>query len=187
MNDQRLAQLLRQADERDLSPALADASRIASSARAIRHRRQQNARFATATCAMVIVVGVIALISPRNGPQPLPDRRVALQDECQQLDEEAANRMVAINSVERSRKSQNSARSHGTLPRSSRDYRDYSVQLDVERERAAAIILQAADQLREAGRSDLASNRYNDLITLFPDTAAAESARQHIAGVKNRT
>jgi hypothetical protein len=41
--------------------------------------------------------------------------------------------------------------------------------------------------LREAGRSDYANDRYNDLMTHFPGTAAASVARERLDLMKNRT
>ena len=189
MNEHRLAQLLRDADGGDSTPLrLRDVSGIAMTARSIRLRRQQRARLISATLSVLFVIGsVTAMIGWRNISSTrvkVSNPSVALREQVDRLDGEADQRMGAIQAVARSTKSQLSKTGKTKTPVRSRDV---SMELGVQRERAAAIILQAADQLRDAGRSDFANDRYHDLITLFPDTAAAQLAGQRIEQTKNRT
>ena len=183
MNEQRLAQLLRETDDREFAPLVRDAASIATAARSIRRARQQRSRLIVSACSVLLVVGSLALMI---GWRNVEDRRarhqaqmVALQSQADQLDDEASERMNVIDAVIRSKKP--------TKAKQQAKPRDVSFELDIERERAAAIILQAADQLREAGRIDLGLDRYHDLISLFPDTAAAQLARERIEQSKNRT
>jgi hypothetical protein len=186
MNDQRLAELLRYADGVDPSMSVRDASAIATNARSIRRQRQQRARLVTATFSMLVVVGSVAsMVSWRNVPhrQPLaPNPSIALREQIDRLDDEADQRMGAIQAVARSTKPLATKAAKSKTPA-----RDFTIELDIQRERAAAIILQAADQLRGAGRSEFANDRYHDLISLFPDTAAARIAHERIEQMKNRT
>jgi TolA-binding protein len=185
MNDQRLAQLLRHADASDSAIALRNSATIATTARAIRQRRQQRSRVITAAFSMLVVGGSVAsMISWRNAPHtrssPI-NQSVALREQVDRLDSEIERRMDAIHAMSRPK---SSAAKQTKLKSPARDV---GIELDVQRERAAAIILQAADQLREAGRSDFANDRYHDLISLFPDTAAAQLARERMEQMKNRT
>ncbi|MBC8105149.1 MAG: hypothetical protein H7Z14_01045 [Anaerolineae bacterium] len=186
MNDQRLAQLLRAAETGAPPLAIADATSIALAARSIRRERQQQMRVViSASLALVIVVGSIAMIGWRNVERDQKSKQntiSALRNEADRLDGEAADRMEVVQAVERSMKPAAKVNKSKLKLR-----RDMSFELEQERERAAAIILQAADQLREAGRADLANDRYHDLISLFPGTAATQVARERLEQSKNRT
>src|SRR5688572_14196450 len=179
MIERRLAQLLRDADTSDSAVRVREAPVIATNARAIGKSRQQRARaIIGATSVLVIVASLASLIDWRSAGAG----DLAMRTEVDALDNEASTRLHAMQSIGRSKRSKQASRpAMRAIPH------DVGVELDVERERAAAIILQSADQLREAGRSDYANHRYNDLVNLFPDTAAAQFARERIEQVKNRT
>jgi predicted negative regulator of RcsB-dependent stress response len=188
MNDQRLSQLLRDADANGRALPVRNATAIAIAARSIRQQRQQRTRITvTASLVLVLAVGSIAMLGWRDLERDRTGKRhaaaVALRNEADRLDDEASIRMEVVQAVARAMKPE-PKRSKSTKQKS---LRDISFELEQERERAAAIILQAADQLRDAGRSDLANDRYHDLISLFPDTAATEVARERLEQSKNRT
>ena len=177
MNDRELTQLLRNTDASEFHGGIRDARSIATSARAIRHRRQQRTRIiATATLSLLIAVGSIATLGWRERSN---DRKTfaEFQDRTTQMDIDASKRMDVVQTVVRAKK----PAAKSAKPR------NFAIDLEQERQRAAAIILQAADQLREAGRADLSLDRYHDLIALFPDTTAAALARERLELLKIRT
>lgn len=186
MNDRRLAQLLRDAETSETALPVRDATAIAMAARSIRRERQQRTRRAIAAAlSLVIVIGSIAAVGWRNIQRDRTSQRsavAALRSHADQLDSEASDRMEVVQAVARSSKST----ARASKPKT-KSLRDISFELEQQRERAAAIVLQAADQLRDAGRADLANDRYHDLISLFPGTAATESARGRLEQSKNRT
>jgi hypothetical protein len=202
MNEQRLAQLLRHADSNDATFELPDVSAIATNARTIRRQRQSRTRLGTAALSMLVVVGsVVSMISWRNvhrvHAQPA-NQSLASREQIDQLDSEIEQRMSVIQAMSRPTTKSPAAKSPAARSPAARSpaakstksklpARDVGMELDIQRERAAAIILQAADQLRDANRSDFANDRYHDLISLFPDTAAAQLARERIEQAKNRT
>lgn len=186
MNDERLAKLLHEAEATAPPLRVRDASAIAMSARSIRRERQHRARRTTAVAlSLAIVIGSIVTIGWRNIERDRSGKRIALialRNEADRLEGEASERMDVVQAVARSKNlAAKPTRGKAKPPR------NFSFELDQERERAAAIILQAADQLRQAGRADLASDRYRDLVTLFPDTAATALAHQRVEPSKNRT
>jgi len=187
MNDQRLSQLLRDAEANAPAVQVHNPTGIAMSARLIRRQRQQRTRVVIcASLVLMLAAGSFAMIGWRNVERGRrADHQLAvaaLRDEAARLDIEAADRIQVVQAVARSTK----AGAKISKPKS-KTPRDISFDLEQERERAAAIILQAADQLRDAGRADLANDRYHDLITLFPNTAATELARERLEHPTNRT
>src|SRR3954469_469856 len=136
MNEQRLAQLLRDADTVGPSISHRDATALAMSARSIRRERQQHARLAiTASLVLMIGIGSIAMIGWRNLERDRTGKRndaiAALRNETDRLDGEAADRMQVVQAVARSTKPAAKVKAK-TKPQ-----RDISFELDQERERAA--------------------------------------------------
>src|SRR5688500_9462111 len=129
MNEQELAQLLRDTDAGEFHGGIRDARSIATSARVIRRQRQLQSRIiATATMSLLLAVGSIAAMNWRERAND----RIALaefRNETAELDVDARERMNVVQAVVRSKKPAAKA----TKPR------DFAIDLEQERQRAAAI------------------------------------------------
>ena len=189
MNDDSIAQLLRETDATSPPPPLAG---LASSVRHRAHTRARRRR--SAAVAIIVLLPAAAALSWALRPTlPVPDKTLVLAPSTQsnpQLLQAEATRLreeATVQAAVLSRMAQRERRESVLRRRDQLASRAAFATGATEREKAALILLDHGDRLRkELRQSDAALAAYRRAAELFPETKWAAVARQRIEEIKPR-
>ena len=172
MNEDRLRQLLRDADAGPLSPA--DPTVLAAAVRGRLRRRRKSRNLATVLSVLLCLAGSWSFWKrPVHGPipeAPLPGQLAMSLQELDDLRSDTDARMEAVDELMR-------RRAIVVVP----ERPDPMLAVRLELERSAIIVLDTARGVeRNAGDRQEAKSRYQRVIELFPDSYGALLAKQRI-------
>jgi hypothetical protein len=166
MNDHDLANLLQQAD----TPTLPTPANLPQRLRRIHHRRRTTRR---ALYSVLILLGALSpLLIPRPQPRPTaPPAGATLKAEIFALQKEADLRATAMDHILASQ----------PAPRPRRLPPDPFFEIQLQQNQAAQTLLYTADRfLHDLHQPAAATAQYHRLVTLFPNTPAASTAKQRL-------
>lgn len=193
MNDERLGQLLRQADAASGGPRVGPANLSLRVRRRARRQRQVRTIGTAVTAVLVLSLSIVAWVNrygrTRSGLMPTPivaDRGpkpislAELQRQIEQLREEILTGCEAVQEVLRRQAFEE--RLAALRERAEADpLREVRDQMD----RAALIMVYQADRMyRELNLRESAMASYEQTIRLFPQTHWAQVARDRLAELK---
>jgi hypothetical protein len=191
MSDERLQQLLREADEAFGGPLTGPADLGARVRRRARRQRRVRVVGSAAVCVVVLIAGSIALVRGSGGAssieRPMPGAGVPpsvsiaeVQARIEQLSEEVRTGCEALQEALRNEE----AEQRLTTLRKQAEANPLT-EVDEQIDRAALTMVYQADRMyRELNLRDSAIASYERTVELFPRTHWAQVAKERLTEIK---
>jgi hypothetical protein len=180
MNDERMMELLQQADAADGPPRRIDVSAAGIRRRILRRRIAAGGVFAV-TAGALLAVGLWQSPGPR--PDAKEQRIASLEDEVRQLKTRTEETLALIHDVLAKERQQDRLAALETELASIPDPVEQMKERDDKT--AFTLVYQADRMYREMNQTRSAVETYEQVIRLYPQNHWAEVARQRIAEIKN--
>lgn len=180
MNDESLKDLLQQADVCSTLPDM-DAKKLAASVRHKCRRQQQIRRSVITACTTIVITAMFYgghVYQARQKQQQI----ARMQRQIQQLTQQTE---AALQLIDEMLIQQNQRDKLAALNRQLAVYTNSSGSVQSEVNEAASVLMFQADQLiKQTARKEAAIKSYRRIIEYFPQTRAAQTARQRLQQIQ---
>lgn len=180
MNDEKLIQLLQDADRTYSGPGIDPAKLSVAVRQRFRRQRQMHHSVLAGGMAVLVMTAFYGgqIYQARQRQQQIAN----MQQQIRQLTKQTEATLSFIHEVLNEQKQQDELTA---LKRQLASYTDPLQSLHAQIDETAVVLMFRANQLMDQpGRRDEALNAYRQIINYFPDTSAAQTARQRLRQIQ---
>lgn len=184
MNDDKIRELLANADEAAGPPAFGHV-RAAGIRGRLRRRRMMLAGCPAAAAAVLLALGVWCVCMRTTEPAPPDEQRIALlEEQVRQLQIQTDAALKLVRDVLAQERQQQRL---DALEAELASIRDPRREIEAQADRAAFALVYQADRFyRELNQAQSAVEAYEQVIRLFPQSRWADEARKRLAEIRTQ-